>query len=126
MTRKPPSLRQRRLADQIQEVMGELLTTELADPRLSLITVTDVQVDREFDYANIWVCSLDTSAQHQKEILRGLESANGFIRKSLAERIEVRKMPRLVFHWDPAPERITRVQQILDNLPPPAPDVPTE
>ncbi|HUN24199.1 MAG TPA: 30S ribosome-binding factor RbfA [Anaerolineales bacterium] len=119
-SRKPAALRQKRLADQIQQVLGEMLSTELADPRLELVTVTDVQVDREFDYANIWVCALDSSPDHQKEILRGLHSASGYIRKRLAERIDIRKMPRLVFHWDPAPERITRVQEILAHLPPPA------
>jgi ribosome-binding factor A len=51
-----------------------------------------------------------------KEVLEGLESASGFIRKVLSERVELRSFPRLRFHWDVTPERADRIEQLLASI----------
>jgi ribosome-binding factor A len=45
-----------------------------------------------------------------------LESASGFLRRQLSDRIELRSFPRLRFHWDPTPERADRIEQLLDKI----------
>lgn len=92
-----------------------MLIRELNDPRLKLIYVTDVKVDRELAYADIFVSAVEGNTRSQ-EILNGLESASGFIRRTLAARVELRVFPRLRFHWDPTPENADRIEKVLAGL----------
>ncbi len=92
-----------------------MLIRELSDPRLKLIYVTDVKVDKELAFADIFVSAVEGSARSE-EILLGLESASGYIRRTLAARIELRVFPRLRFHWDPTPENADRIEKVLAEL----------
>ncbi|HEX7555473.1 MAG TPA: 30S ribosome-binding factor RbfA, partial [Leptolinea sp.] len=100
----PSSLRLQRIADRIRQELSEMVVKEIADPRLVGVSITDVKVDRELAYADIYVSALE-GAIRSKEVIKGMEHATGFIRKSLSDRIELRVFPRLRFHWDPTPER---------------------
>ena len=108
-------LRSQRIADRIFEELSTILILEVSDPRLSSVSITDVRVDRELSYANIYVSSLE-GHEVADEILSGLQHAGGFLRRSLAQRIQLRSFPRLRFYWDPIPERADRIDQILDTL----------
>lgn len=92
-----------------------MLLRELSDPRLHMIYVTDATVDRELAYADIYVSALEGSSR-SAEILGGLESASGFIRKELSRRVELRAFPRLRFHWDPTPENADRIERKLAEI----------
>jgi ribosome-binding factor A len=112
----PSKLRLQRIGDRIRQELSEMIVMgTVHDPRVSGITVTDVKVDRELAYADVYVSALEGSSR-AKEILAGLESANGFIRRVLLGKIELRSFPRLRFHWDPTPERADRIEQILASL----------
>lgn len=119
-----PSLtRAQRLADRIREVLAELLLRETSDPRLSLVSVTEVRVDREFAYANIYVSVLDADLGRRSEVLKALVGARGFLRHELAGRIPIRTFPQLRFLWDDLPERAEHLQTLLDSIEPnPDPD----
>ena len=88
---------------------------EIHDPRLEGISITEVKVDRELSYAEVFVSAVEGVARSQ-EILQGLEKASGFLRKALSERIELRTFPRLRFHWDVTPEKADRIEQIIASL----------
>ena len=92
-----------------------MLIRELNDPRLKLLSVTDVKVDKELAYADIFVSAVEGNAR-SREILDGLESASGFIRRTLAARVDLRVFPRLRFHWDPTPENADRIERVLADL----------
>ena len=92
-----------------------LAKEELRDPRLSGITVTGVKVDRELSYAEIYVSAVE-GVSRSKEVLEGLDSASGFIRKTLSDRIELRSFPKLRFHWDVTPEKADRIEQLLASI----------
>ncbi len=92
-----------------------LVMGEISDPRLVGVSITDVNVDRELAYANIFVSAVEGHTR-QAEILQGLESARGYLRKQLSARIELRTFPQLRFHWDPTPERADRIEQLLDTI----------
>ena len=66
-------------------------------------------------YADVYVSALEGSAR-SREILDGLESASGYIRRTLAARVELRSFPRLRFHWDPTPENADRIERKLAEL----------
>ncbi|HMD88421.1 MAG TPA: 30S ribosome-binding factor RbfA [Anaerolineaceae bacterium] len=111
----PSQLRLQRIGDRIREELSELILTKVNDPRLTGISITDVKVDRELAYADVFVSAVEGQSRSQ-EVLAGLEHASGFLRKALAERIELRVFPRLRFHWDPTPERADHIEQILASL----------
>ena len=92
-----------------------MLIHEINDPRLKQIFVTDVKIDRELTVADIYISAVEGSARSE-EILAGLESASGFLRKNLASRVQVRTFPRLRFHWDPTPENADHIEKILAEL----------
>lgn len=92
-----------------------MLVREISDPRLELIYVTDVKVDKELSYADVFVSAVE-GRERSKEILAGLESASGFIRRTLAGRVDLRVFPRLRFHWDPTPENADHVEKVLAEL----------
>jgi ribosome-binding factor A len=77
--------------------------------------LTDVKVDRELAYADIFVSAVE-GRERSKEILAGLESASGFIRRTLAGRVDLRVFPRLRFHWDPTPENADHIEKVLAEL----------
>ncbi len=108
-------LRAKRIADRINEVLSEMLIYDISDPRLVGVSVTDVNVDREMGFANIFVSALEGTSRSD-EILEGLEHAKGYIRSELADRIELRTFPRLRFHWDPTFEKAERIDRLIASL----------
>lgn len=111
----PSGVRIQRIADRIRQELSEMLIREISDPRLQLIYVTDVKVDKELAYADIFVSAVE-GVSRSKDVLAGLESASGFIRRTLAARIELRAVPRLRFHWDMTPENADHIEKILAEL----------
>lgn len=92
-----------------------MLIREISDPRLKQIYVTDVKVDKELAYADIFVSAIE-GVSRSADVLAGLESASGFIRKNLASRVELRTFPRLRFHWDMTPENADHIEKVLAEL----------
>ncbi len=112
----PSKLRLIRISDRIRQEISEMLVKqEIHDPRLLGATITDVNIDRELAFASIYVSAFEGSSR-SKEILDGFQSASSFIRKNLAERIELRSFPRLRFYWDPTPERADRIDQLFAQI----------
>jgi ribosome-binding factor A len=104
------------VADRLQAELSELIQRELKDPRLRLATVTRVMIDRELEHANIFVSTALDQAGRKPDVLRGLESARGFLRREVGRRVQLRRVPELHFHWDPGPDNVEHVGQILDQL----------
>ena len=111
----PSPLRLQRIADRIREELSELIVMHVSDPRLGGISITGAKVDRELAFADIFVSAIE-GQKRAPEILEGLNHANGFLRRALAQRIELRVFPRLRFHWDPTPERAEHIERLLAEL----------
>lgn len=104
-----------RVADRIKDELSEMLVMEISDPRLAGVSVTDVEVDRELAYAEIYVSALE-GAERAREVLAGLRHASGYIRHELAQRIDLFTFPRLRYHWDPTFEKADKIERILATL----------
>lgn len=104
-----------RISERIREELSEILLLKSNDPRLKGITVTDVEVDKELAFAEIYVCTLEGSEQ-SSEVLSGLEHAQGYLRSELAHRMELRVFPRLRFHWDPTLERADQIERLIISI----------
>lgn len=108
-------LRAQRISDRIQQELSEMLIMEIHDPRLSGVSVTDVSVDRELAFADVYVSALEGSDRAQATI-SGLNHASGFLRSELAKRIDLRVFPQLRFHWDPTPERADHMEKLFESI----------
>ena len=111
----PSSIRIKRISDRIRQLLSEMLVKEVADPRLEGISVTDVNVDRELAYADVFVSAVEGEGR-KKEVIAALERARGYLRSSLAARVDLRVFPQLRFHWDPTPERADHIERVLASL----------
>jgi ribosome-binding factor A len=111
----PSGIRLQRIADRIRQELSELLIREVNDPRLQHIFLTDVKIDKELAFADIYVSAIE-GAERSGEILAGLESASGFFRRFLATKVELRAFPKLRFHWDPTPENADHIEKVLAGL----------
>jgi len=92
-----------------------MLIKEISDPRLHQVYVTDVRVDRELAYADVYVSAVEGKTRSE-EVLAGMESAGGYLRRTLSARVELRAFPRLRFHWDPTPENADHIEKLLAQL----------
>lgn len=107
--------RARRIADRILEELAVILQRNTDDPRLSMVTVTGVDLDRELAYATIFVTALGDD-DRREAVMAALESARGFLRSELAARIQLRTFPQLRFRWDASYQRGARIEELLDQL----------
>ncbi len=112
-------IRQQRTAEQIKVIISELLVRNMNDPRLQGVTVTDATIDRELQYAEIYVHSLGDDSR-EKEIMQALGKAAGYFRHELAQRMTMRTTPQLHFHWDASLAHVDEVNRILSQLTIPA------
>jgi ribosome-binding factor A len=106
------TIKQERAARLILEIISELLMGEVTDPALQDVTVIDVKVDREIEYAEIYIHSFDD----RDTVMAGLDRAGGFLRHELAVRTRFRKAPILRFRWDEAMDRGERIDELLKDL----------
>lgn len=104
-----------RIAERIREELSEMLIQDISDPRLAGVSITDVTIDREMSYAEIYFSALEGS-ERSREIQDGLEHAQGYLRRELSQRIELRSFPRLRFHWDPTFEKAERIERLIASL----------
>ena len=111
----PTPLRMKRINDRIKQILSILLISKIDDPRLAGVSVTDVKVDRELDFANIYVSSLD-GAKSSREVIAGLNHARGYLKHEISQEVDLRVMPRLRFFWDPTPEKADRIDTLLAKL----------
>jgi ribosome-binding factor A len=107
--------RARRVGERIREELAAILIEHVSDPRLQMLTVTEVEVDRELAFATIFVTALG-GVDRSEEVMEALEVAGGYLRRELSARIPMRSFPQLRFRWDESYERGTRIDELLDQL----------
>jgi ribosome-binding factor A len=107
--------RSRRIAEQIQREIADLIRTELKDPRVSgMVTITDVEVTRDQAHAKVFFTILG-DAEKIEETTLGLKRAAGFLRSELAQRLLLRTVPQLDFKYDASVERGMKLTRLIDE-----------
>lgn len=105
--------RTRRIADQIQRELADILRTELKDPRVGMITLTDVEVSPDHRHAKVFFTVLH-DADSAADTAETLRHAAGFLRSQLARRMKLRTVPELQFKYDSSVERGIRLSRLID------------
>ena len=107
--------RQERIARAIQKEISSIIHDELKDPRIGFVTITKVQISPDMKYAQVFfsVFGQEHECQATKE---ALNSGTGFMRKLIAERINLRFAPEISFREDRSQEYSIRIQKVLDEI----------
>ena len=104
--------REDQLSGAITRELSDLIRTRMKDPRIGFASITGVELSHDLRYAKVFVSVLGSS-EEQRETMRGLGSATGFLRHELAQRLTIRHVPEIAFHLD---ESIARGARVLDLL----------
>lgn len=109
--------RSRRIAEQVQRELSEIIRLELKDPRVGMITITDVEVTSDHEHAKVFFTCLGdlAGAADNIAVTRALEHAAGFLRSELAHRMRLRIVPQLHFEYDESVERGVRLSKLIDE-----------
>jgi ribosome-binding factor A len=108
--------RPRQLAEFIKEEMSDILRKEMRDPRVELVSITEVEVTADLKVARIYVSRLG-SEEERAETLAALRHATSYLRRLLAPRLTIRSVPEIEFRLDSSMVHAERVMQILNKLP---------
>ena len=107
------SFRPERVAGQMHKVISELLLSgEIKDPRVALITLTEVSVTRDLSMARIFYTCLGDEEQRQ-EAAEGLVRVAPFVRRLLGKEMRLRHMPELRFEYDVSSDTGRRIEELL-------------
>lgn len=108
------STRMVRINEEIQKFLSEAIRT-VKDPRVhGLISVTHVDTTSDLKYAKIYVSVLDKS--DAKEVLKGLKSASGYLRRELGHALSLRATPELTFILDDSIDRGAHILELIEGL----------
>lgn len=105
--------RAERLAEEIREQVARMIASDLKDPRIGFVTVTDVEVADDLRNAKVFVSVL---GEDRAATLKGLESAGAFIRSELGKRMRMKFVPELIFRYDDSAERGAHIMELLHEI----------
>ncbi|MFY9214532.1 MAG: 30S ribosome-binding factor RbfA [Tissierellaceae bacterium] len=105
-----------RISEEVRRVVSDLILNGLKDPRISkMASVTSVEVTRDLSFANIYISVLGNDLEKENTIL-GLESAKGYIRNEIGNRIDLRHVPEPIFHLDETIENAMYMSELIDKV----------
>lgn len=105
-----------RINDEIRKEISEILRSELKDPRIGTITsVLKAETTNDLKYCKVYVSILGDDDK-KKETIEGLKNASGYIRKLIAERINLRCTPEFKFILDDSLEYGIKISKLIDEI----------
>lgn len=104
-----------RVAQSLQQILAQVIAREIKDPRLARVAITGVKVSRDLAHAVVYV-EFALDKEPQDTIIQLLNKASGFFRKRIGQELELRIVPTLKFHYDPAQSAGEKIDNILRDL----------
>jgi ribosome-binding factor A len=104
-----------RVADQIQRDLAEIIAYELKDPRVGMITLTEVQLTPDYAHAKVFFTTLADDPEVVRNTVQGLSKAAGFIRLQLGKRVTIHTLPELHFVHDHSTARGSALSKLIDE-----------
>ncbi|CAN5264647.1 30S ribosome-binding factor RbfA [soil metagenome] len=104
-----------RVADQIQRDLAEIVAFELKDPRVGMITITEVQITPDYAHAKVFFTMLSDNKDAVQKTVSGLTAASGFIRGQLGRRLTIHTLPELHFVHDTSTARGMELSRLIDE-----------
>lgn len=107
--------RSQRVTGQIRRELAELIRLEVKDPRVAMVTLTDVEITPDYAHAKVYFSTL-AGEEGAPEVLEGLRRASGFLRRELGRRVRIHTTPELHFVFDSSLEHGARMSSLIDEL----------
>ncbi len=104
-----------RLEEIIQREVATIVHTDLKDPKIGFVTITDVELSKDKSVATIYVTFLGSKNRNDAG-LRALTQAKGFIRTALSKILTIRRVPELIFEIDEAIENGQKIEKIIASI----------
>ena len=105
-----------RINDEIMRETAAIIRSELKDPRICAITsVVKVNTTNDLKFCKVYVSVLG-NAELKSEVMEGLVNAQGFVRRCLAERMNLRNTPELTFILDDSLDQRIRMEKLIDSV----------
>jgi ribosome-binding factor A len=104
-----------RVAEEIRQEIGQLLTREVQDPGVGFITITRVKVSPDLQLARVYYTQIGDDKARNNTV-KALARATPFLRRQIGSRLRLRRVPELVFHFDESVENQERIERILLEL----------
>jgi ribosome-binding factor A len=104
-----------RVADQIQRDLAEIIAFELKDPRVGMVTLTEVQITPDYAHAKVFFTMLSDDKEAIRNTVTGLAKAAGFIRIQLGKRLSIHTLPELHFVHDTSTARGMELSKLIDE-----------
>ncbi len=104
-----------RVADQIQRDLSEIVAYELKDPRVGMITITEVQITPDYAHAKVFFTMLSDDKEAIQNTVSGLTTAAGYIRGQLGRRLHIHTLPALHFLHDNSTARGMELSRLIDE-----------
>jgi ribosome-binding factor A len=108
-------IRPERVAERVQREVTDILHNHLRDPRITGVTVTDVEVSPDLKHATVFVSTLE-GGEIRARALAALAHAAPAVRRALAPRLQLREVPEVRFRFDESIERGARVEELLRRI----------
>lgn len=112
--------RLRRVADQVQKELSDIIRSELKDPRVGMITLTGVEMSPDLAHAKVFFTSLNDG--DREATMTGLRRSAGFLRSLLGRRIKIHNTPELHFEYDASVAEGMRLSKLIDEAVQSSPD----
>lgn len=109
---KRPRYRIERVNEIIKEILSEVLVGQIKDPRVGFVTITSVRVSSDFSTAKVYYTVM-ADEEKRADTERGLRSAKNFMRKVVADELDLRSAPELRFVYDDSLDRAMRIEKAL-------------
>ena len=106
--------RMRRVDEAIREVLSDAVFSDLKDPRIGFITVTDVKTSPDLRRSRVFVTVLGTQEERDAS-LAGLQSAHGILQRRVGAELRMKRTPTLEFVYDDTTDRVMRMEELLDD-----------
>lgn len=103
-----------RVAEQIRRDLAELLSREVKDPRIGMISLTAVELSPDYSHAKVFFTALGPE-DRRAEIIAGLQAAAGFLRREIGKRVRIHTTPQLHFQYDESVARGADLSQLIDK-----------
>lgn len=103
-----------RVADQIQRDLSVIIAGGLKDPRIGMITITEVQITPDYAHAKVFFTMLNDNKDAIKNTNDGLAAASGFIRNQLGKLLHIHTLPALHFVHDSSTSRGMEMSLLID------------
>ena len=115
MQRRGAQHHKERLAEALREEIGAIIEGELADPRIGLVHVTEIHLAPDGKSATVLV-GVNGSEEESDKTMSALDTAKGFVRRQLTERLGLRQAPEIHFQLDKSEHYESRIDELLKRI----------